>query len=134
MNINRIVVTGNLVKDPDTTALTSGTLKCSFRLAVNGRNEHVDYFNVVLFGVLAEHCGKYLKKGNKIGLSGRLSTRDFQGKDGQKKTVYEIIADDVEFLNFPRTEEKDEKPQEFKQEKMGGLPPVDPVNEDDLPF
>lgn len=136
MNINKIILTGNLVKDPEATTLPSGKQKCSFRIAVNGYNDHTDFFGIAVFGNTAENCNKYLKKGCRVGIDGRLTTREIDGKDGQKRTIYEIVADNVEFL-FPMKEqeqEKSEKAPQYKQDKMNGLPPVDPVDDDDLPF
>ena len=137
MNINKVVLTGNLVKEPDAINLPSGKMKCSFRIAVNGYNDHTDFFGIVVFGNIAESCNKYLKKGSRVGVDGRLTTREFDGKDGQKRTITEIVADNVEFLSARLAEDKEEKvekPQEFKQGKMEGLPPYDPTDEDDLPF
>ena len=137
MNINKVVLTGNLVKEPDAINLPSGKMKCSFRIAVNGYNDHTDFFGIVVFENIAESCNKYLKKGSRVGVDGRLTTREFDGKDGQKRTITEIVADNVEFLFLPKSDDQDEKPSQapqYKQDKMGGLPPVDPVDDDDLPF
>lgn len=135
MNINKVVLTGNLVKEPEMMNLQSGKIKCSFRIAVGGFGDRTDFFPITTFGTTAENCGKYLHKGSRVALDGRLSTREYE-KDGQKRTITEIIADNVEFLSARLAEDKEEaaKPQEFKQEKMGGLPPIDPVDDDDVPW
>lgn len=101
---------GNLTKDPDVRSTGSGVSVCSFRIAVTRRfggqsGERVsDFFDVVAWRNLAELCGKYLAKGRKVAVIGELQTRTYDAKDGTKRYVTEIIADEVEFLS-PRSQE-----------------------------
>ena len=127
--MNRTFLTGNLVKDPDLRTTTSGVCVCTFRIAVTRRfkdksGERVtDYFDIVAWKQLGEMCGKYLAKGRKVAVVGELQTRSYE-KDGMKRYITEIIADEVEFLS-PR-----ETQQESAQEAQGGFVDI----EGDLPF
>ena len=128
--MNRTFLTGNLVKDPDLRTTTSGVCVCTFRIAVTRRfkdkdGERVtDYFDIVAWKQLGEMCGRYLAKGRKVAVVGELQTRSYE-KDGTKRYITEIIADEVEFLS-PR-----EAPQESAQEAQSGF--VD-IEDDRLPF
>ena len=107
MNINRVVLTGNLTKDPDyrSTPETSVSI-CKLRLAVNTRRKNNDsgswedkanYFDVTVFGRQAESCGQYLKKGRPVAIDGRLDWREYE-VEGQKRQSVDIIAENVQFL------------------------------------
>jgi single-strand DNA-binding protein len=104
-NINRVVQTGNLTRDPELRSLPSGTSVCEMRIGVNSRRkqgeEWVDkpnYFNVKVYGAHAENCARYLKKGRQIGVDGRLEWREWEAQDGSKREAVDIIADSVQFL------------------------------------
>ena len=106
MNINRVVLTGNLTKDPDVRTIPStGLSVCKLRLAVNGRRktkegnweEKANYFRVTVFGKQAENCHQYLKKGRAIAIDGRLEWSQWE-REGQKRESVDIIADNVQFL------------------------------------
>jgi single-strand DNA-binding protein len=106
MNINRVVLTGNLTKDPDVRTIPStGLSVCKLRLAVNTRRrtasgdweEKPNFFSVTVFGRQAESCGNYLKKGRPIAIDGRLEWSEYE-VDGQKRQSVDIIADNVQFL------------------------------------
>lgn len=102
--MNKLFVTGRLVKDPEMRELKVGndTIKnCRFRIAVARRNteNETDFFNVVVWRKQAENCGKYLKKGSKVSVIGRLENSSFTGKDGKEIQNTDIVAEEVEFLN-----------------------------------
>jgi single-strand DNA-binding protein len=106
-NINRVIVTGNLTRDPELNNLPSGTAVCDLRVAVNGRRkdnqsgEWVDkpnYFNVKVWGAQGENAAKYLAKGRAVGIDGRLDWREWEDKEGNKRQSVDIIADTVQFL------------------------------------
>src|SRR4051794_20360925 len=106
-NINRVIVTGNLTRDPELNNLPSGTAVCDLRIAVNGRRkdnqsgEWVDksnYFNVKVWGAQGENAAKYLAKGRAVGVDGRLDWREWEDKEGNKRQSVDIIADTVQFL------------------------------------
>ena len=102
--MNKVMLIGNLTKDPDVRTTAGGASVTTISIAVNRRfkdksGERVtDYFRVVAWNKLADICGKYLVKGNKVSVSGELQTKDYQAKDGTKRYVTEILADEVEFL------------------------------------
>ena len=102
--MNKVVLIGNLTKDPDVRTTSGGASVTTLSIAVNRRfkdksGERVtDYFRVVAWNKLADICGKYLVKGNKVSVSGELQTKDYEAKDGTKRYVTEILADEVEFL------------------------------------
>jgi single-strand DNA-binding protein len=107
-NINRVVLTGNLTRDPELRSTGSGTSVCSLRVACNTRRkdqstgEWVDkpnYFDVTVWGAQGENCATYLQKGRPVAIDGRLEWREWEAKDGSgKRQTVEIIADSVQFL------------------------------------
>ena len=107
MNINRVVLTGNLTADPDLRALPSGTSVARLRLAVNTRRknsasgqweEKPNYFNVTVWGAQADTCAQYLSKGRPVAIDGRLEWREYTSQDGQTRQAVEVIAETVQFL------------------------------------
>jgi single-strand DNA-binding protein len=108
-NINRVVITGNLTRDPELRSTSGGTSVCSLRVAVNTRRKEGDqwvdkpnYFDVTVWGAQGENCAQYLSKGRPIGVDGRLSWREWEGQDGSKRQSVDIIADSVQFLGSPQ--------------------------------
>ena len=106
-NINRVVLTGNLTRDPELRSLPSGMSVCSLRVACNTRrknnstNEWEDkpnYFDVTVWGAQGENCARFLSKGRPIAIDGRLEWREWETQDGQKRQAIDIIADAVQFL------------------------------------
>jgi single-strand DNA-binding protein len=106
-NINSVVITGNLTKDPELRSLQSGTSVCKLRVAVNSRRkdgatgEWVDkpnYFDVTVWGAQGENCANYLSKGRPVAVQGRLDWREWESQDGGKRQSVEIIAESVQFL------------------------------------
>jgi single-strand DNA-binding protein len=106
MNINRVVLTGNLTRDPEMLATGSGVTVCKLGIAVNGRRknnstgdweEKPNFFRVTVFGRQAESCERYLKKGRAVAIDGRLEWSQYE-RDGQKRESIDIIADNVQFL------------------------------------
>ncbi|WP_205696276.1 single-stranded DNA-binding protein [Conexibacter sp. SYSU D00693] len=105
-NINRVVLTGNLTRDPELRSLPSGTQVCTLRIASNSRRkdasgEWVDkpnYFDVTVWGAQGENCARYLSKGRPIAVDGRLEWREYTTQEGQKRQAVDIVADAVQFL------------------------------------
>jgi len=105
-NINRVVLVGNLTKDPELRHTPSGTAVCKLRLAVNTRQkdpqgnwgDKPNYFDVTVWGNQGESCAQYLSKGRPVGVDGRLDWREWEAQDGTKRQAVEIIADSVQFL------------------------------------
>src|ERR1051325_9426906 len=105
-NINRVVLVGNLTRDPELRHTPSGTPVCSLRLAVNtGRKDErgqwtdkPNYFDITVWGQQGENCAQYLSKGRPVAVDGRLEWREWEAQNGQKRQGIDIIADSVQFL------------------------------------
>src|SRR5881409_2422787 len=106
-NINRVVLVGNLTRDPELRHTPSGTPVCKLRIAVNTRQkdsatgqwtDKPNYFDVTVWGNQGESCAQYLSKGRPVGVDGRLDWREWEAQDGSKRQAVEIIADTVQFL------------------------------------
>jgi single-strand DNA-binding protein len=106
-NINRVVITGNLTRDPELRSTPGGTPVCGLRVACNTRRKDSDgnwtdkpnYFDVTVWGAQGENCATYLQKGRPVAIDGRLEWREWEAKDGSgKRQSVEIIADSVQFL------------------------------------
>src|SRR3954468_14456591 len=106
-NINRVVLVGNLTRDPELRHTPSGMSVCSLRVAVNTRRkdnatgqwtEKPKYFDVTVWGAQGENCAQYLAKGRPVGIDGRLEWREWEAQDGSKRQAVEIIADTIQFL------------------------------------
>jgi single-strand DNA-binding protein len=106
-SINRVVLVGNLTRDPELRHTPGGTPVCSLRLAVNSRRkdesgqwiDKPNYFSISVFGNQAESCAQYLGKGRPVAVDGRLEWREWEAKDGGgKRESVEIVADSVQFL------------------------------------
>ena len=106
-NINRVIITGNLTRDPELRSLSSGNSVCSLRVAVNTRRKNnstgewedkPNYFDVTVWGAQGENCARYLAKGRPVAVDGRLEWREWEDRDGNKRQSVDIIADSVQFL------------------------------------
>lgn len=100
--MNKVQLIGNLTRDPETRYSTgeNQTAICRFSIAINtgyGDKQKTYYPQIVVFGKQAENCDRYLKKGNKVAISGRIQTGSYE-KDGQKIYTTEVVAEQVEFL------------------------------------
>jgi single-strand DNA-binding protein len=106
-NLNVVVVTGNLTRDPELRSLPSGTSVCDLRVAVNTRRKNgatgewedkPNYFDVKVWGAQGENCARFLSKGRPVAVQGRLEWREWETQDGQKRQAVDIIAESVQFL------------------------------------
>lgn len=102
--LNKCFLLGRLARDPDVRYTTSGKVVCQFTLAVDrpfanqdGQRE-ADFINIIVWGKIAELCGNSLAKGHRALVEGRLQLRSYDGKDGGKRYVTEVVANSVEFL------------------------------------
>lgn len=123
--MNKIIITGNLTRDPELRSTESGKSVTNFTVAVRRpfKPDETDFFPVVVWGKQAESCAKYLSKGRKVGVSGFLYSRDYKTSDGSSRRVMEICAEDVEFLSHNESDEQ----------KPGNAKPTLKPTEDDLP-
>lgn len=107
--MNKLIITGNLVRDPETRQTPSGITICTFTIAVNRRGKDekaVDYFRVTAWRQLAENCQRFLAKGRKVAVTGAVSLNTYTKKDGTGGASLEVNADEVEFLS-PRSDADD---------------------------
>jgi single-strand DNA-binding protein len=106
-NINRVIITGNLTRDPELRSLpSSNNSVCSLRVACNGRRKNAagewedqpNYFDVTVWGAQGENCARFLSKGRPVAIDGRLQWREWTDKEGNKRQSVDIIAESVQFL------------------------------------
>jgi len=139
-NLNKVMVDGNLTRDPEMKALPSGDNVTSFSVATNrvyndrdgNKNEEVEYHNIVVFGKQAENVAKYLTKGSGAFIEGRLQTRSWD-KDGVKMYRTEIVADRVQFGSKGEVSTKEQEPVTARQEDTA-TPPDEVIDESSIPF
>jgi single-strand DNA-binding protein len=106
--MNTIQLIARLTKDPEVRTTTTTTTVCSMRVAVNRTGtDGVDYVDVTAFGKLASVCGEYLAKGRRVAITGRLRYSEWSTEAGPR-SKHEVVANLVEFLDGPRTEERTE--------------------------
>jgi single-strand DNA-binding protein len=136
-SLNKVFLIGNLTRAPELRYTPGGTAVADLRIAVNrnymtqggDKREETCFLTVVVWGKQAESCREYLDKGRQILVEGRLQTRDWEGKDGQKRTVTEVVAERVQFMDRPKAGVPAAVPasEPFGEEMPGG-------GDDDVPF
>ena len=135
--MNKVYLIGNLTRDPEISTTTSGISVCRMSIAVSRRFSNAegardtDFFNVTAWRGTADNCAKFLKKGNKIAVSGSIQTRNYEKADGTKGFSVDIVADEVEFLSS-----KNDGTAEGGMTMGGSMPVSDlqPIDDDNLPF
>ena len=144
-NINRVVLVGNLTKDPELKSTSGGTSLCKLRIAVNTRRkdsatgqwgEKPNYFDVTVWGQQGESCAQYLSKGRPVGIDGRLEWREWDATDGSgKRQAVEVVAESVQFLGSRGDSDGGGAPQ-FVPAGAGGETADFPASaaDDDIPF
>ena len=135
--MNKVFLIGNLTRDPEMSETPGGIPYCRLGLAVNrpysgsDGERATDFFNITVWRAQAENCGRYLKKGSKVSVVGSLQNRSYEDKDGNKRQVTDIIANEVEFLSVRnQSEASGESEQPVKTSK----PTLQQVDDDELPF
>ena len=140
-NLNKVMLIGNLTRDPEMRYTPQGNAVASFVIATNRewvtqgeKKQSVDFHNVVAWNKLAEICGQLLKKGVKVFVEGRLQTRDWVGDDGKKRYKTEIIIDDMIILTPKKAGEdsEEEYPEIENHEPAEEVSPEEEINIDDL--
>ena len=142
--MNKVILVGNLTRDPELITTNSGISLCRFSLAVQRRfaNEsgerEADFINIVVWRGQADNCYKYLKKGSKAGVVGSIQTRSYDGTDGTKKYSTEVVAEEVEFLSTKSGSSEDFSSEAPAGSKSTGKSDVvnkfEPIDDDNLPF
>ncbi|MGK5511747.1 single-stranded DNA-binding protein [Brevibacillus formosus] len=130
--MNRVILIGHLARDPEMRYTPNGTAVTTFTLAVNrpktkeGVEQQPDWINCVVWQKTAENCANFLRKGSKALVEGRIQTRSFDDKEGNKRYVTEVVGENVHFLS-PKNQGN------LFDEPFSPRPPVN-INDDDLPF
>lgn len=137
--MNQVILIGRTTKDPELNATSSGIAVARFSLAVDrqtkkGEEKEADFFNIVAWRGLGETCAKYLKKGRKCCVVGRLENRSYQAQDGSTRYVTEIIASDIEFLDGANGSNNNEQPKPTKQQDPEVKAIFEPIDDENLPF
>ena len=143
-SINRVVLVGNLTRDPELRHTPSGMPVCSLRIAVNSRRkdesgqwtEKPNYFSITVWGQQGENCAQYLSKGRPVAVDGRLDWREYQTQDGAKREAIEIVADSVQFLGSRGEGELGGQPQYVPAGAAAGSGDdfTSSAADDDIPF
>ena len=164
MSVNKVILLGNLGKDPDLRMTSAQNPVCNFTLATNERrkdasgnwSDHTEWHTIVCFGKTAENCSKYLKKGKQVFIDGKIQTRKWQDKEGKDRYTTEIVANSVQFIGAKGGDIGGDSPSmgmSSSEEVSGGrslldsLPSADslssgskgsadpiPFDDDDIPF
>ena len=145
--MNKDILIVNLTRDPELVTTSNGISLCKFGLAVQRRfsssdgEKDVDFFNIVVWRGPAENCYKYLKKGSKVGILGSIQTRSYETNDGTKRSTFDIVAEEVEFLSSKSASSDapsySEQPQTAGSKSSGKSDVINtftPIDDNDLPF
>lgn len=137
--MNKVILIGNLTRDPELSETGSGVSMCRFSIAVSrdyanaDGNRETDFFNITVWRNRAEVCARYLKKGNKVGIVGSIQNRTYDDKDGNKRTVTDIVASEVEFLT-PKNAQADASGDEEVSTVKREIPKLEEIDDNQLPF
>ena len=143
---NLVILTGRLTADPELKTTQNGISVCKFTIAVErqyrqGEERQADFINVVAWRATAEFVSKYFKKGSMIGIEGSIQTRRYQDKDGNNRTAFEVVANNVQFVESKRSQDNgvDVSPPEPKNdplpelaERLAGFEQMS--DDEDIPF
>ena len=143
--LNRIVLIGRLTRDPELRFTPNGHAVCSFTLAVDRPftnqegNRETDFINIVVWNKQGENCAQYLAKGRLAAVDGRLQMRSYDGNDGQRRYVTEVIADNVRFLSSRNEGNASGNSNNtgYESPNLGAINSFEntaPLTSDDLPF
>lgn len=130
--MNKVCLIGRLTKDPEIKVIpTSNTMVSNFTIAVNrkyvreGEERQADFIPIIAFGKVADFCSNYFKKGQQVGITGRIQTRNWEDENGQKHFSIDVIAEEMFFADSKKESKlEDNKTTEFEEK----------LNNDDLPF
>lgn len=139
--MNKVMLIGNLTKDPELTTTANGVNFCRFTIAV-GRNftsadgeREADFLPVIAWRSQADNCYKYIKKGSKVAVCGSVQTRNYEASDGTRRYVTEIVAESVEFLNTKSgSGDVADEPAKAPATKEEVVSKFEPIDDDNLPF
>lgn len=140
--MNKVILMGRLTRDPEVRyTQTNNTLVASFSLAVNrrftrpGEERQADFINIVAWSKLGEFCSKYFKKGQQVGIIGRLQVRNWEDEQGQKRYVTEVVAEEAYFADSKRDgADSTSFENTFGSNISSSSPEFEVTSSDDLPF
>ncbi|WP_409346794.1 single-stranded DNA-binding protein [Paenibacillus sp. MBLB4367] len=144
--LNRVILIGRLVRDPELRYTPGGIATCTFTLAVDrpytsdDRDKQADFIPIVVWRQQAEHCANYLRKGRLAAVEGRMQVRNYDHKKGHKVYVTEVIADNVRFLESAGSGQQREPQEQPNDRRSWGTDPFQDdgkpidISDDDLPF
>lgn len=143
-SVNKVLLVGNLGKDPEVRFTPTGRAVCTFSLATSeqwktdtGPQERTEWHNIVVWGKSAENCGQYLKKGRQVYVEGAIRSRSYDAKDGTKRSVTEIVTQRVQFLGVKPTgtgSTAQDNTDGFSGSEGADFPDAPGVTGDDIPF
>ena len=145
---NLVVLTGRLTADPELKTTPNGVSVTSFSIAVErrykqGEERQADFINIVAWRSSAEFICKYFKKGSMIGIEGSIQTRKYQDKDGNNRTAFEVVANNVQFVEFKKADNNSDNnapidpendPLNQLQDRLNEFEDLGNVDDEDLPF
>lgn len=145
MSVNKVILVGNLGKDPEVRYTQTGSAVANFSIATSEqwndrdgkRQERTEWHNIVVWGKQAEHCGQYLSKGRQVFIEGSIRTRSYDDKSGNKRYITEIIAQRIQFLGSgggTRGPQQGMDTGGVDDIAMGGMGGGQPPSDDDIPF
>ena len=138
--MNKVILVGNLTRDPEYQTTPSGVALARFSIAVQRRyanadgNREADFINLIAWRNQADFVNKYFKKGSRIGVVGSLQSRSYEANDGTKRSVTEVVVEDIEFVG-PKQDDGAREYAPFEPKGISSDKPVlEPVEDEDLPF
>lgn len=145
---NLVVLTGRLTTDPELKTTPNGVSVCSFSIAVErrykqGEERQADFINIVAWRGSAEFICKYFKKGSMIGIEGSIQTRKYQDRDGNNRTAFEVVANNVQFVEFKKADNNSDNnapidpendPLNQLQDRLNEFAELGNADDEDLPF
>ena len=145
MSVNKVILVGNLGKDPEVRYTQTGSAVANFSIATSEqwndrdgkKQERTEWHNIVVWGKQAEHCGQYLSKGRQVYIEGSIRTRSYDDKSGNKRYITEIVAQRIQFLGGgggTRLPQPGMDASGVDDMAMGGMGGGQPPIDDDIPF
>ena len=132
--MNKVILIGNLTKDPEISTTTTGVSVCRFTIAISRKysnadgERETDFINIVVWRTLADNCHKFLKKGSKVGVVGNIQSRSYDATDGSKRYVTEVIAEEVEFISTKSADGS------FDKKETSDVTKLETIDDEGLPF
>ena len=138
--MNKVILIGNLTRDPELSQTNSGLSVCRISIAVSRRyasadgSRETDFFNVTAWRTIAENCAKYLKKGSKVAVVGSIQNRSYEAQDGSKRFTTDIMADEIEFISTKSDDQPNGATIAPNFESNNQVSELQPIDDDSLPF